>query len=167
MASAMAREKLRANSPYLPSFEDLTRSRHSGLAMARISSSVFSVMFTEEIGFMGIATPGMLVLVPDQVIARRLLHGVFACLRIAARNRQHVPVRVVHLHGVAAVVVAGPAGLLAEQRVLRDALGGAVAMLQFPRAEQLVDVLGGQALGSRLSALGSSMSRVQRRHRRG
>src|SRR5688572_25550777 len=48
MASAMALEKLRANSPYLPSLEDLTRSRHSGLAMARISSSVFWVMFTEE-----------------------------------------------------------------------------------------------------------------------
>src|SRR5688500_168448 len=120
MASAIALEKLRANSPYLPSFEDLTRSRHSGFAMARISSSVFSVMF-----------------IPDEVIARRLLHGVFTGVRIAARNREHVPVRVVHLHGVAAVVVARPAGLLAEQRVLRDALGRAVAVLQFPGPQQL------------------------------
>src|SRR5688572_17156697 len=152
MASAMALEKFLANSPYFPSFEDLIRSRHSGPAMARISSSVFSVMFTrasprvEEIGFIGIATPGMLVLVPDQVIARRLLHGVFTGIRIAARNRQHGPARVVHLHGVTPVVVTRPAGLLAEQRVLRDALGSAMAMLQFPRAQQLVNVLGGQAL---------------------
>src|SRR5215204_2623174 len=123
MASAMALEKLRANSPYLPSFEDLTRSRHSGAAMARISSSAFSVMF-----------------IPDQVIARRLLHGVFAAVRIAARNRQHVPVCIVHLHGVAPVVVTRPAGLLAEQGVLGDALGGAMAVLQFPRPQQLVDV---------------------------
>src|SRR6185503_2670973 len=124
MASAMALEKFFANSPYLPSFEALTRSRQSGLAIARISASVFSVMF-----------------ILHQVIARRLLHGVLAGLRIAARNRQHVPVRVVHLHGVAPVVVARPAGLLAEQRVLRDALGGAMAVLQFPCAQQLVNVL--------------------------
>src|SRR5688572_4288298 len=117
MASAMALEKLRANSPYLPSLEDLTRSRHSGFAMARISSSVFWVMFTEE----NSSTSDMLGLVPDQVIARRLLHGVTP------------------------VVVTRPARLLAEQRVLRDALGSAVTMLQFPRAQQLMDVLGGQA----------------------
>src|SRR5688572_26985765 len=142
MASAMALEKLRANSPYLPSLEDLTRSRHSGLAMARISSSVFSVMFTED----NSSISDMLGLVPDQVIARRLLHGVFAGLRIAARNRQDVPVRVVHLHGIPPVVVTRPARLLAEQRVLRDALGSAVTMLQFPRAQQLMDVLRGEAL---------------------
>ena len=53
---------------------------------------------------------------------------------------------VVHLHGVAAVVVARPAGLLAEQRVLRDALRGAMAVLQLPRAQQLVNILCGQAL---------------------
>src|SRR5262245_42710997 len=129
MASAMELEKFLANSPYLPSFEALTRSRHSGLAMDRISSSFFSVMF-----------------IPDEVIAGRLLHGVLAGHRIAARNRQNVPVGVVHLHGVAAVVVTRPAGLLAEQRVLRDALGGAMSVLQFPRAQQLVDVLRGQAL---------------------
>src|SRR4026207_1664971 len=117
MASAMALEKFRANFPSLPSVEDLTRSRHSGFAMARISSSVFSVIF-----------------IPDEVIARRLLHGVFAALRIAARDRQHVPVRVVHLQGVPPVVVTRPAGLLAEQRVLRDALGSAMTVLQFPRA---------------------------------
>src|SRR5580765_7967281 len=151
MASAMALEKFLANSPYLPSFEDLTRSRHSGPAMARISPSVFSVMFTRasarpETGFKGIATVAMLVLVPHEVIARRLLHGVFAALRIATRNRQHVPICVVHLHGVAPVVVTRPAGLLAEQCVLRDALGSAMTVLQFPRPEQLVNVLRGEAL---------------------
>src|SRR5665213_3272147 len=46
MASAMELEKFLANSPYLPSFELLTRSRHKGSAMARISSSVFSTMLT-------------------------------------------------------------------------------------------------------------------------
>src|SRR5687768_15090495 len=116
MASARELEKFFTKSPYLPSFEYFTKSRHSGLAMAKISSSVFSVM-------LGLATASMLLLV-HQVVARRLLHGVVTGLRIPARNREHVPVRVVHLHGVAPVVVARPAGLLAEQRVLRDTLGG-------------------------------------------
>src|SRR5262245_57806977 len=124
MVRAMALEKCFENSPYLPSFEALTRSRHSGLARARISSSVFSMMFTED------STAAMLFLV-HEVIAGRLLHRVLARLRIAAGNREHVPVRVIHLHGVAAVVVAGPAGLLAEEGVVRDALRRAMAMLQF------------------------------------
>src|SRR5687768_15280036 len=130
MASAMALEKFLAKSPYLPSFEDLTRSRHRGSAMARISASVFSMMFT----------------IRNQVITGRLLHGVLAGLRIATRNGQHVPVCVVHFHGVAPVVIARPAGLLAEQRVLRDALGGTMTVLQLPRAQQLVKILRGQAL---------------------
>jgi len=46
MARASELEKFLANSPYLPSFEYLTRSSHRGLARARISSSVFSTMFT-------------------------------------------------------------------------------------------------------------------------
>src|SRR5688572_25486496 len=146
MASARELEKFFTNSPYLPSFEYFTRSRHSGLAMARISSSVFPVMFTEESGFKGIATSDMLLLVPDQVIAGRLLHGVFAGDRIATRHGQHVPVGVVYLHGVAPVVVARPTGLLAEQRVLRDALCRAMAVLELPRAQQLVDILRGQVL---------------------
>src|SRR5690349_7045187 len=99
MASAKELEKFFTKSPYLPSFEFFTRSRQSGFAMARISSSVFSVMF-----------------IPDEVIARRLLHGVLAGLGIAARDREHVPVGVVDLHRVAPVVIARPARLLAEQR---------------------------------------------------
>ena len=57
-----------------------------------------------------------------------------------------MPVLVVDLHGVAAVVVARPARLLAEQGVLRHALGGAVTMLQLPGPQQLVNVLRRQAL---------------------
>src|SRR5512134_3378664 len=157
MASARELEKFLTNSPYLPSFECLMRSRHRGKAMARISASVFSMMFARasprggESGFAGLKTYDMLassalLVFPDQVIAGRLLHGVFTGLRVAARNRQHVPVCVVHLHGVAPVVVARPARLLAEQRVLRDAFRGAMAVLQFPRAQQLVNVLRGEVL---------------------
>src|SRR5690242_15478632 len=102
MASANELEKFRTNSPYLASFEALMRSRHSGLAMARISSSVLSMIFTD------FRTAAMLLLI-HQVVAGRFFHRVFARLRIAARNRQHVPVGVVHLHGVPAVVVARPA----------------------------------------------------------
>src|SRR5512134_1717293 len=157
MASARELEKFLTNSPYLPSFDCLMRSRHRGRAMARISSSVLSTMLARdspragESGFAGLKTydmpaPSALLVFPDQVIAGRLLHGVFTGFRVAARNRQHVPVRVVHLHGVAPVVVARPTGLLAEQRVLRDALRSAMAVLQFPRTQQLVNILRRQIL---------------------
>src|SRR5690242_3383527 len=119
MARASSPEKCLTKSPYLPSFEYWTRLRHRGLAIARISSSVFPMMFTrglppsEETGFAGLTTDDMrgfsgisLLVVRHQVIARRFLHGVLAGLRVAPRNSQHVPVRVVHFHGVAPVVVA-------------------------------------------------------------
>src|SRR5687768_4496186 len=107
MASARGLENILANSPYLPSLECLSRSRHRGSAKARISSSVLSMMFNASFCF-------RLVLLRDQVIAGRLLHGVFAGLRIATRDGQHVPVLVVDLHDVAAVVVARPARFPAE-----------------------------------------------------
>jgi hypothetical protein len=48
MASASELEKFLTKSPYLPSFECLTSSRQKGSAMARISGSVFSMMFTRD-----------------------------------------------------------------------------------------------------------------------
>src|ERR1700726_3102696 len=144
MASARDLAKFLTNSPYLPSLEYLRRSRHRGSAMARISSSVLSMMFNASLMFNGGFR--LWLVVRDQVIAGRLLHGVFAAFRIASRNGQHVPVLVVQLHDIAAVVVARPARLLAEQRVLRDALRGPVTVLQFPCAQELVNVLRGQAL---------------------
>src|SRR5882757_5093625 len=138
MASASDLANFLTNSPYSPSLEYLRRSRHRGSAMARISSSVVSMMFN--------ASFCLWLVVRDQVIAGRLLHGVFAGFRIATRNGQHVPVLVVQLHDIAAVVVARPARLFPEQRVLRDALRGPVTVLQFPCTQQLVNVLRGQAL---------------------
>ena len=44
-ARAIDMEKFLTNSPYLPSLEFLTRSRHKSSAMVRISSSVFSIIF--------------------------------------------------------------------------------------------------------------------------
>src|SRR5690349_7110658 len=135
MASASGLAKFRTNSSYLPSLEHLRRSRHSGSAIARISSSVFSIMFNASFCLRRwllaplkavIAMRLMLnasfwllrwlLALLSEVIAGRFLHGVFAGFRIAARDRQHVPVLVVHLHDVPPVVVAGPARLLAEQR---------------------------------------------------
>src|SRR5688572_9973357 len=143
IASASPFANLLTNSPYLPSLECLRRSRHKGSARARISSSVLSMMFTPGV----LPSGGMAgLLFVHQVVAGRLLHGVFAGLRIAARDREHVPVLVVHLHHVAAIVVARPARLLAEERVLRHALRGPVAVHELPGAQQLVQVLRGQAL---------------------
>src|SRR5487761_2488826 len=99
MARAKDLANLATNSPYLPSLECLRRSRHRGSARARISSSVLSMMFNASFCLRRFV-------VCNQVIAGRLLHGVFAGLWIATRNGQHVPVLVVHVHGVAAVVVA-------------------------------------------------------------
>src|SRR4051812_41745437 len=100
MASASDLANFATNSPYLPSLECLRRSRHSGSARARISSSLFSMMFTCKASFgLGLR----LLVVRNEVIARRLLHGVFAGFRIPARDGEHVPVLVVHLHDVAAV----------------------------------------------------------------
>src|SRR5580704_18024943 len=104
-------------------------------------------LFASRRTFNRIVRPEELLLVcPNQMITGRLLHGVFTCLRIAAGNSQYVPVCVVDLHGVAAVVVARPASLLAEQGVLRDALCGAMPVLELPRTQQLVNILCSQAL---------------------
>src|SRR5688572_15144810 len=140
MASAKGFANFWTNASYLPSLEHLRRSRHSGSARARISSSVFSMMFNA-----GFRLRMLCLGVGDEVIARRLLHGVLAGIRIAPRHGQHVPVLVVDLHDVPAVVVARPARLLAEERVLCHALRGPVAVLELPRAQQLVKVLRGQA----------------------
>src|SRR4029077_20281422 len=94
MASARELEKFCTNSSYLPWFEWVTRPRHSGSAMARVSSSLFSMMFMHAIFCAGI----LLLVVSNQVITRRLLHGLFASFRIATRNSQHVPVFVVYFH---------------------------------------------------------------------
>src|SRR5687768_1130487 len=143
MASASDLANFPTNASYLPSFECLRRSRHSRSAIARISSSVFSMMFNAIVFNADFC---LRLVVVDEVIAGRLLHGVLAGFRIAARNGQHVPVLVVHLHDVSPVVVTRPARLLAEQRVLRDALRGPMTVLELPRAQQLVNVLRGHAL---------------------
>src|SRR5688572_17694370 len=133
MASARDLAKRLTNSAYLPSLEFLMRSCHNGSAAAQMSSSVASMMFrrdsavSADTGSAALKTPAMSALLPQsegppcapcihrslavrhQVITRRLLHRVLAALRIAARNGQHVPVRVVHLHRIAPVVVARPA----------------------------------------------------------
>src|SRR3954469_16462510 len=68
MARAMEFEKFLTNSPYFPSFEFLTSSRHRGLAMTKISSSVLSMMFIldssrfKETGRVGLTEDDMLVL---------------------------------------------------------------------------------------------------------
>src|SRR5688572_3157682 len=165
MASARGLAKFRTNSSYLPSLEHLRRSRHRGSAIARISSSVLSIMFSASFRLRrwllgplktviagrlmfnaSFCLPRWLLGLLSEVIARRFLHGVFAGFRIATRNGEHVPILVVHLHDVPSVVVTGPARLLAEQRVLRDALRGAVTVLELPRPQQLVKVLRGQTL---------------------
>src|SRR5690606_27329366 len=171
MARARELEKFFANSPYLPSLEALTRSRHRRLAVARISSSVFSMMFTrgswcpEDSGFAGLMTldisafssPGRgscedprpetsLLVFANQVITGRLLHGVFTGFGVTAGNCQYMPVLVVHLHRVTPVVVTRPACFLAEQRVLSDALCRAMPVLQLPGTQQFVNVLRSQVL---------------------
>src|SRR5690242_14558517 len=138
MASARDLANLATNSPYLPSLECLTRSRHSGSAVARISSSVSSMMFNATLLN---ASFRLWLVVLDQVIARRLLHRVFPGFRIATRDGEHVPVLVVHLHHVSPVVVTRPTRLLPKERVVSDALRSAVPMLQLPRAQELVYVL--------------------------
>src|SRR3990172_66069 len=76
MASAMELEKFLTNSPYLPSFEYLTRSRHRGSAIDFISSSVFSIMFTrgslrpEGTGAVGRTALNMLISLYAQVGAQ-------------------------------------------------------------------------------------------------
>src|SRR4051794_37651378 len=113
MASARDLANLATNSPYLPSLECLRRSRHRGSAMARISSSLNSMMFNATVFN---ASFCLWFAVLDQVIAGRFLHGVFAGFRIATRDREHVPVLVVHLHDVSPVVVTRPTRLPAEER---------------------------------------------------
>src|SRR4029079_18534356 len=173
MARAMELEKFLTNSPYSPSFECLRRSRQRGSAMGRISSSALSMMFNcDSLPLEGrsvaevmrrrstsaISAPlrnevqcelppgNSLLIFRNQMITGRLFHGVLAGFRIAARNRQDVPVFVVHLHGVAAVVVARPTRLLAEQGMLRYALRCAMPVLAFPRAQHLVNIFCRQTL---------------------
>src|SRR5690348_10341500 len=122
IASAKARENFATNSPYLPSLECLSSSRHKGSAIRRISESVFSTMFMRG----SFPSRGTLLRLRDEVVAGRLFHRVLAGVGIAAGHGEHVPVLVVQLHGIPAIVVAGPTRLLAEERVVGDALGGAV-----------------------------------------
>src|ERR1700734_3844970 len=60
----------------------------------------------------------------DDVIHRRLLHLPTAAVTVVARESEAVPVLVVEFRMVSAVVIARPARLLPEQRVLCHALRG-------------------------------------------
>src|SRR5262249_59813891 len=81
----------------------------------------------------------------DQRHVRLLRERPLAGRRVVPGRREALPVRLVELGEVAAVVVAGPPRLLAEQHVTRVRLGAVVTVPHFPGAKQLVTVAGRHA----------------------